>query len=270
MYISKHTYNYCKKNNYRQVIFLLSRNGKLNDCLLDVSPDSLECWGCIALRLHRKRRIAVQESYPNKEEDLHFIKSCEVYSLFSFKEIFQNSSDIVGCIKPGNLSAKTRTCWKAAKDEYSSIMHDALNDLEKGNVKEATMLRSSSFVYEHFGEKNLVKNSFCQCKVERSSQAESMEVFDAIHKGVGVNADEMVEGNDADQIEEGDDADQIEEGDNDLASYLIYCNDLSGLKAHDSYKFLISVCAERILVRSSEMHEFVTFVESMLFVDSFR
>ena len=203
------------------------------------------------LRLEKKKENDVLRNYPRCENDLSYLESCENYSLYCAEEVFRGANrHFASRQKLNNMHSQYRACMSDAKEEYYEIMKEAVRDLEQGKPKEFRKLSSSSFVYDSIPRADAIDTS-CSCHRNKLSAVSRS-------KSRGNNGSAMI----GTALGE-----RLEPSSKKTDTYLIYLNDLSGLKAHDSYKFLLDVFSRRILLKSVELHEFVTYVESMLFVD---
>ena len=201
------------------------------------------------LRLEKKKENDVINNYPRCENDLSYLESCENYSLYCADEIFRGTNrHFASRQKLNTMHSQYRACLSDAKEEYYEIMKEAVRDLEQGTPKEFRKLSSSSFVYDNIPRADTVDTS-CKCHRNKLSAVARSKS----HDGSAMAGAALGERNESSSKE--------------TDTYLIYLNDLSGLKVHNSYKFLLDVFSRRILLRSAELHDFVTYVETMLFVD---
>ena len=201
----------------------------------------MECWNCIAVRLEHKQAEDIRYNYPTSERDLCYITDFRNYATFCSEDIYKEAPGRrASKQKPGNIHSQYRACMTEAKEEYAQMMKQAVSDLEGERPKEFQKLPPSSFVYDKvpIRERSDIGSDSCKCHW-KTNQTEKMSNKDAKTKK----------------------AQEVED------SYLIYLNDFSGLNFHDSYKFLLGICSRRILLRPSEMHDYVTYVETLLFVD---
>jgi len=228
------------------------RNGGILTKYLDVPVEEIDCWHCIVLRLEKKKRHDIENNYPTCEKDLPYLQSNENYALYCAEEIFRDANkQFASRQKPWNIHSQYKACMSDAREEYYTIMKEAVADLEHGTPFEFRKLSSSSFVYEHIPRAEAIDIS-CRCHRSNRSAAPSSKLDDIIESGemkntIGLRADPSPKNKD---------------------NYLIYLNDLSGLKVHDSYRFLLDIFARRIQIKEVELHDYVTYVETLLFVDA--
>eukprot|EP00794_Sanderia_malayensis_P003597 gene3597-4104_t len=228
-----------------------------NSSYLDVPTDTLECWGCIALRLHKNRQEFIRSNFVRKDEDLKlFEKDCREYALFCSEEIYKCAGDSQRS-RVQRHHSQFKACQEAVKKKYVDIMSCAVEDLEHGPMKSSSgKPKPTSFVLRRLDNGDL-ENVFCHCKAKQR-----VEARDERHKVAVADIKSVFRSSKKDELEG-----RFEKEDSKTSgSYIIYFDDLSGLNVHDSYRFLLSICAERILLTINEMHEHVCQVESMLFV----
>ncbi|XP_065052707.1 TATA box-binding protein-associated factor RNA polymerase I subunit B-like [Rhopilema esculentum] len=212
------------------------RSGRIIEKFLDVPRETLECWNCIALRLEKKKSLDVQNNYTSCEKDLSYIGDCRNYARYCSEVIYKDEiGDFVSKIKDGNVLLRLKACTNRAKKEYAEIFNRTVDSLEKGKQVKFERPSASSFVFEPItlDEEEYIANVSCKCSKPdlKTKRKTNSPVKD------------------------------------NKSSYLIYYDDLMGLRFHDWYRFLLDICARRILLTMSELQEFVAFVESILFVD---
>ena len=141
---------------------------------------------------------------------------------------------------------------------YADIMTEAVDDLNTGKPIELAKLSCSSFIYKRI-ETGQSENVSCKCGA-MVKNGESLLKKNSKDIQIGCN-DEA--GNTKENlVNKG----VSKEDRSAIGSYLIYLDDLSNLNVHDSYRFLLNICADRIFLRPNEMHYYVQQVECMLFV----
>ena len=232
-------------------IFCFYRNGDLLTKYLDVPVEEIDCWNCIMLRLEKKRKNDVVKNYPKCESDLSYLQSCESYALYCSEEVLRDVNSMFTSRQKLNcMHSQYRACLNDAKEEYYRIMKEAVVDLEEGKAKEFIKLSPCSFVYDHIPRVEAIDAS-CNCRqrsgsIVLSSGSNENSSCTMAGKGLGQGSEPRSKTRD---------------------TYSIYLNDISGLKVHDSYRYLLDVFSRRILIRPVELQEFVTYVETMLFVD---
>lgn len=207
------------------------RNGNLLKKYLDVPVDDVDCWDCIMLRLEKKKQTDVRRIYPRCENDLTYITNCTNYAMYCAEEVLRGSDNLASRQCMHDAHSTFKACMSGAKEEYYGIMNEAVRELESGRPEQFRKLSSSSFVYDCISQ---AAGTDISCKCQKRNKLGSKTQALSDH-----NKD----------------------------SYLIYLNDLSGLKVHDSYRFVLDVFSRRIEIKSVELHEFITYVETMLFVD---
>lgn len=192
------------------------------------------------LRLEKKKQYDVLFYNPKCESDLSYVNDCKDYAMYCTEEIFRGATgQLASRTHLNSTRVQSKACMNDAKEEYYGIMSEAVRELENGKEKEFRKLSSTSFVYDHISKEESTDIS-CKCRKKRQDTV--------TQRG-----------------SESDDGIDVVVPDND--SYLVYLNDLSGLKVHDCYGFLLDVVSRRLNIKSVELQEFVAYVETMLFVD---
>ena len=240
------------------------RNGEILTKHLDVPVEEIDCWNCVVLRLEKKKQNDVLSNYPTCANDLAYVTSCQDYALYCAEEVFRGATRKFASRQHLNRThCQYQALMNDAKEEYCGIMNEAVKDLEHGKPKEYIKLSSSSFVYDRISRATATDVS-CKCH-EKKMAAFSDSSINAKKR---LNATEpKLDNNNKADAKESKLGQKSKLSSRHSESYLIYLNDLSGLRVHDSYRFLLDVFSRRILIRPFELHEFVTYVETMLFVD---
>ena len=204
------------------------------------------------LRLEKKKQRDIRSNYPRCEKDLSYLQSYDNYALYCAEEIFRDANkQFASRQKLWDIHSQYKACMSDAKEEYYKIMKEAVADLEYGTPLKYRKLSPSSFVYDHIPRAEAIDIS-CRCHRSNRPAAPSSELDDMIgsdqmKNGVGQRFAHSLKNKD---------------------TYPIYLNDFSGLKVHDSYRFLLDIFSRRIQVKAVELHDYVTYAETLLFVDA--